>query len=228
MSLISIDASPFLGRFLMDSPIVHCLAVAAGGAIQWCNAAMAAALGTVPDDVAGRLLWDMVTESDAGSLRERFDQPDRDLGRRFLVNFVDAGQSPFTLECHCEARSGGFLLLGEPPHPFQSFQDEWLHMNNHLAILSRENARRGKELEAAKIRLEQALLDLKGSYWHLKKLQQVLPLCMGCGQVKAGAEWEGAIDYLKKNALFLSHGYCPACLAKEMAEQGIQPRGEPQ
>ena len=38
---------------------------------------------------------------------------------------------------------------------------------------------------------------------------------MHCGKVKTGeARWEGVVDYLKKNSLFLSHGFCPDCFAK--------------
>jgi hypothetical protein len=60
--------------------------------------------------------------------------------------------------------------------------------------------------------LQKALDDLNASYWHLKKIQEVLPICMNCGKVKSGdADWENVVDYLKRNSLFLSHGFCPDC-----------------
>ena len=147
---------------------------------------MAAALKATPEELDGRPLWELLTEADAASLRQRVSKPRATPAGKFLLNFVDAGHSPFTLECRCEVRPDGFLLLGESPDD-RAFQEEWLHMNNQLAVLSRENARRGKELEGAKAGLEQALRDLEGSYWHLKKIQEVLPICMDCGRVKAGS-----------------------------------------
>ncbi len=214
-------ASSFLAQFLMEARTVHCLAAAADGTIRDCNAAMAAALKAAPEELEGRPIWGLLTEADAASLRQRAHSPGGEAAGKFLLNFVDAGHSPFTLECRCQVRADSFLLLGEPPDG-QGFQEEWLHLNNQLAVLGRENARRGKELEKVKAGLEQALRDLQGSYWHLKKLQEVLPICMDCGRVKAGTEWEGVAQYLKEHALFLSHGYCPDCLAKAMAKWGIE------
>lgn len=40
--------------------------------------------------------------------------------------------------------------------------------------------------------------------------EEVLPLCMECGKVKStDSSWEDVLDFLKKNRLFLSQGYCP-------------------
>jgi len=56
---------------------------------------------------------------------------------------------------------------------------------------------------------------LKTSFWHLRRIQEVLPICMECGKVKTdGAEWQDVIKYFKANANFLSHGYCPLCAQK--------------
>lgn len=212
-----------LARFLDGSRAVHYLAAAPDGAVTACNAAMAAALKAAPADVVGRPLGGLLPEADA-ALRRRLGLPGRGPGERFLLNFVDAAHCPFTLECLCEAGPGGLQILGEPPGD-AGLCEELLRVNNQLAVLGREHARRGKELEEARALLEVALRELEGSYWHLKKAQEVLPLCMGCGQVKGGAGWQGVLEYLKQNARFLSHGYCPACLAKEAAKWGL-PGGE--
>lgn len=56
---------------------------------------------------------------------------------------------------------------------------------------------------------------LQNSFWHLEKIQEVLPICMACGKVKTSeASWEEVIQYLKNNSKFLSHGYCPDCLER--------------
>ena len=86
----------------------------------------------------------------------------------------------------------------------------------HISDAYQAQLREAKnELEATKARLEEALADLKSSYWHLKKIQEVLPVCMECGAVRTGTgSWQPVLDYLRTNNLVLSHGYCPDCLPK--------------
>ena len=36
-------------------------------------------------------------------------------GERSLLNFVDSGGQPYTLECQLDARPHHFVLFGEPP-----------------------------------------------------------------------------------------------------------------
>jgi response regulator RpfG family c-di-GMP phosphodiesterase len=63
--------------------------------------------------------------------------------------------------------------------------------------------------------LTEAYHLLDNSYWHLRKIQEVLPICMECGKVKTSdSSWEDVVNYLKKNTNFLSHGYCPECYEK--------------
>jgi hypothetical protein len=84
----------------------------------------------------------------------------------------------------------------------------------HISDAYQAQLREAKnELEATKAKLEETLADLKSSYWHLEKIQEVLPVCMECGAVRSGrSAWEPVLEYLKKNDLVLSHGYCPDCL----------------
>ena len=86
----------------------------------------------------------------------------------------------------------------------------------HISDAYQAQLREAKnELEATKARLEEALADLQSSYWHLKKIQEVLPVCMECGAVRTGTgSWQPVLDYLRTNDLVLSHGYCPDCLPK--------------
>lgn len=63
--------------------------------------------------------------------------------------------------------------------------------------------------------LKEAYDQLDKSFWHLRKIQEVLPICIECGKVKTSdSSWEDVVNYLKKNSMFLSHGYCPECYAK--------------
>lgn len=92
---------------------------------------------------------------------------------------------------------------------------------------SRASARKSEELGAAKRELERTLAELKESNWMLRKAAEVLPTCMYCSRVKGDqARWQSAIEYLKKNAIFLSHGCCPDCTGKFYADMGLGPDGE--
>jgi hypothetical protein len=47
---------------------------------------------------------------------------------------------------------------------------------------------------------------------------RVLPVCMGCGQIKGdGAEWQSVVAYLAMNRIFMSHGYRPSCAETQLA-----------
>src|SRR5262249_38933324 len=117
-----------------------------------------------------------------------------------------------------EARPDYFLLLGKvPQRSNEAGQEELLRLNNELAVLSREHARRGEEMEGGH-------QELKNTHRELRKNQKGLPICIGCGKVKTAAQWEDVVSYLKENALFLSHGYCPACTEKLRAQWGLPPQ----
>ena len=76
-----------------------------------------------------------------------------------------------------------------------------------------------KELECVNARLQHALDEIDNMYWHLRKIQEVLPICLECGKVKTGeGSWQTVVDYLKSNSQFLSHGYCPECYERTVAE----------
>lgn len=66
--------------------------------------------------------------------------------------------------------------------------------------------------------LKAAYEQLDKSFWHLRKIQEVLPICMKCGKVKTtDSSWEDVVSFLKSHSMFLSHGYCPECAEKMMS-----------
>lgn len=70
-------------------------------------------------------------------------------------------------------------------------------------------------MEFENITLKTAYEQLDRSFWHLRKIQEVLPICMECGKVKSSdSSWEDVVSFLKNNTMFLSHGYCPDCEKK--------------
>lgn len=90
----------------------------------------------------------------------------------------------------------------------------------------REAERKTEEAAQAAAKLARVLAELKDNNWMLRKVAEVLPTCMYCGQVKAGSDgWQTAIDYLKNNTEFLSHGCCPACTQKMRRDLGLPDKG---
>lgn len=86
----------------------------------------------------------------------------------------------------------------------------------------REAERKTVEAAEAAEKLARALAEVKESNWLLRKVAEVLPTCMYCGDVKAGQDgWQTAIDYMKHNMEFLSHGCCPGCLPRMRRDLGL-------
>ena len=91
-----------------------------------------------------------------------------------------------------------------------------------------EKVRANEELGRAKLALEQTLADLKKSNWLLQKAAQVLPTCIYCERVKGDkAQWESALELLKRSSVFLSHGCCPDCMPRMLADFGLKPEDVP-
>jgi hypothetical protein len=86
----------------------------------------------------------------------------------------------------------------------------------------REAERKTEEAAEAAEKLARALAELKENNWLLSKVAEVLPTCMYCGNVKAGQDgWQTAIDYMKHNMEFLSHGCCPECRPRMRRDMGL-------
>jgi response regulator RpfG family c-di-GMP phosphodiesterase len=112
-------------------------------------------------------------------------------------------------------------LLRESTRHF-ALREENHRLVAEMALLHGEIARRAPagpsdppSLSEEVATLRAALEDLQNSWWHLRKMGEVLPFCMECNKVKsAGAAWEDLAKYFRLNTAFLSHGYCPECAAK--------------
>jgi hypothetical protein len=181
------------------------------------NPAMARLVGLEPGDLVGLRCTEVLTEIDGRRLTEAASAGET---RRIMLNFVDSSHAPQTVQCHLGFVEGDIMMVGERPLESEdSLQRELLELNNTLAVLSRENSRKSRQLRRANEKLEETLDELNRSFWHLRKIQEVLPICVECGVVKTSeATWEPVVDYLRKHSLFLSHGYCPDCMAKVREE----------
>jgi heme-degrading monooxygenase HmoA len=201
--------SRVLARHVGTSEALHLIAATSAGVVEWCSAGAATGFGLRVPEIVGQPLWRWLVAADAAWLRALVAQGPTAPSARRRLNFVKGAQQvPYTLDCSIEVEPGGFALAGEPPHQEEAvLRDQLLELNNELATALREKERARRALQAAAEELDR-------SHWHLKKIQEMLPICMHCGKVRtAEARWESVAEYLKKNSLFLTHGCCPDCLA---------------
>jgi signal transduction histidine kinase/FixJ family two-component response regulator len=147
----------------LDSSRYACfLSADSGGCITACNDAMAHLLGLSSEQLVGESIWDLLTESDGGRLSERLkERPFR--AEPLLLNFVARNHMPTTLDCGLALTSRGhFVIIGaHAPDSAGESESAWLQLNNSFATLSRENARKTKQLEFKNSELVRATEELK-------------------------------------------------------------------
>lgn len=195
------------------------------GRLAGANPAFATRLEVPGGELPGRPVTEFLTAPAAERVRSWMEGGEGSLpGEPVRLNFVSSAGAPFTLRCMVGWRDGGLRIVGESEvEEERGAAEELMRLNSELSNLARERARRQRELERTQGELEAALEELRTSYWHLQKIQEVLPLCMSCGKVKTSeAEWDSVVDYLKANQIFLSHGYCPACEAEVLRKYDLE------
>ena len=158
--LVTADHAPLIARFLSTSKQLHLLVAAPDGTILTSTEAMAARLKVARPVLRGASLWPLLTDRDAALIRERIAAGLRSLEQSVLLNFVASDHTPFTLECHVDVQPDAVIIIGEPTEGRIGYQEEMLNLNNELAALSRENARRGRALSEAldQLKTAQAML----------------------------------------------------------------------
>jgi hypothetical protein len=194
--------------------------ISRNGTLRDVNATLARRAGITEDKLQGASLYTLLTEEDRERMRASLESGDAITPEPFFANFVSTRHEVHTLRCRIFAQGEELVLVGEPDvEEDQAVAEELLRLNNELSVLSRENARRARELEASGRQIEEALAELESSYWHLRKIQERIPFCMRCGKMKTGAvEWTSLVDYLRSNEIFVSHGYCPTCASEVLDE----------
>ncbi len=142
---------------LDGNPDAYFISVNSCGRIAACNHAMARLLGLNPEALGDAGIWDSLTASDAKRLNQEMRRNPSGAGP-LLLNFVTPNQSATTLSCSLGALpGGGFLILGVPARSWSEASElAWLQLNNSFATLSRESARKTKQLELKNTELTQA------------------------------------------------------------------------
>lgn len=197
------DHSTMLARFVDEGATLCVVELDEGARIVRATASFEAVVGA---KVIGRELLDLVDPCRVEDFRRRL--ADRADAGPFTAHFLESSGQPFSLRCMLRRTSDGTVLLAEPAwDDHRALERQLFETNGELAVLSRENARQARALEAA-------LRDLKEANWRLTKISEVLPMCLSCREVKTGPgpeDWEAVETFLEKNSTFLSHGYCARC-----------------
>jgi hypothetical protein len=219
-------ADPLLAAALADADGIGLARVDADGRVRGANAAFAACVmgerGT-PADLEGRALAALL--SDPRALDRLRAGASGEPGAPVVLNVVSpAGRSAASLRVWA-VRDGDEVRLACVPsdRASRAHSAALLELNTELDRAARENAKLIIELAAAKEELRGTLAELETSFWRLRRIQEVLPICMGCGQVKRGdGSWADLVSFMREHANFLSHGYCPQCAQAVLAEYGLR------
>ena len=139
-----------LSSFLESSGLVYLAVLDRDGGIRFANQALSKCLKVDCTKIAGTNLISFLTAPDAESLAKLLAGEGVSPEEEILWNLVDVDNVPHSLRFRIASVEDGFLLLGEPPSDDnQALQEELLQLNNQLSVLSRENARKGRQLASA-------------------------------------------------------------------------------
>jgi methanogenic corrinoid protein MtbC1 len=92
-------------------------------------------------------------------------------------------------------------------------------VNEGLLALVHDLVEAQRLLETKTGELQTALEDVRSARLMLRKVQGILPICMGCGRVRTDDDrhWVEIGEYIARSgSIALSHGYCPRCADAEL------------
>lgn len=213
MTLLLLDTLPLADDFVWQAETVHLLVLSPDATVvRWNEAARRAHAPLAEGVPAARLL----AANSAPLLLAAMEAARAEPVEGVLLTFSDGERYAFTLSCRVRWAGGACLLFGEPlSHRQKQVAEELMELSSELARTTRERAKVAAELNAA-------LEALRESHWHVKKIQEFLPICAECHRVPAGergrGEWRHLVSFLADNGLLMTHGYCPECEERAMAE----------
>jgi hypothetical protein len=111
-----------------------------------------------------------------------------------------------------------FYAGHEPSNPFYSVWDFSVHLTAFVII--------GRSISQIRILLnreQQLSADLRRSLVEIKTLEAILPICCQCKKIRDDkGDWQQIEAYISTNTdTIFSHGFCPECYGKVMAETGF-------
>jgi signal transduction histidine kinase len=147
---------PQVSSFLASCTLLCIAALDQEGRILFVNQSLAKCLRLQASEISGKNITDFLTCPDGELILRRLSGEDTSSDEEILLNLVDNAQIPHTLRFRFISSDNGLLLFGEPPlSGNQALQEELMQLNNQLAVLSRENVRKGRELSRTVSELNQ-------------------------------------------------------------------------
>lgn len=130
------------------------------------------------------------------------------------------------IRLHGEQVLGSFCAIDHEPHEWTSLEQDVMvelarsaEREIELQQAARHQGDRATTAEALARELQVTLDELERSHFHIRKFQELMPLCMVCHQMRRPDEgWEPLVDYLARDGMLVSHGYCPDCAAAALAQ----------
>lgn len=168
------DASLLVADFLRDAAATVFAAATHEGVLWSCNEALLSLLGETREFLLGKSLWDYLPEPSATDLRALVAARER--RSRALSLRLRGPCAERTLRCRVDVHATHFVLIGEPDLTVEVSLDQRLfEMNNELAVAARELTRKTRDLEAAKLQIEeQARRDVLTGLYNRRHLIEVM------------------------------------------------------
>jgi heme-degrading monooxygenase HmoA len=207
---IAADGVQTVARLLAACPGLVFIETDLQGRIRHCNPGAAQILGAA--DPMGSDLRPFLSAADVEWL-ERTLANDSRRGTR-LLNLVDSSGSLCSVTAEFEMRPESIVICGAL-EPERLAYEGLMSLGGDLSVQLRDETQ-------ARTRLALALEELERSHWHIRRVQELLPVCMRCQRVKSeDSTWDSLLNFLARNSLLVTHGYCPSCAAALELEYGL-------
>ena len=202
----------FLDSFLSESDQSFYFHLNREGEVESCSPSFLRTVKLSSKEIRGKNVTDFLVEQDAGLLKNALKSV---VGTQELIlNFVDGALFPISVKARMSAVNEKILLIAERSSiEEESLARQLIDLNNEFTRLTREIQQKNRELTETRDGLARAIEERDKSHWFIRRMQEVLPICMGCKKVKPSeSSWQDVEEFLKNNTDFLSHSYCPDCL----------------
>ena len=143
-----------LQLYLEQTDQVCTAEISSAGVIRSMNPALAQLLRLDPVLLPGRSIFDFFVQAERGFLDEL-----KIFGHTpgtHLINGRDAAGGAFSLRCRIYPAPDGYVLMGESPRErINQLAERLVDLNNHLAVLARENVEQTRLIQSARHRIHE-------------------------------------------------------------------------